>query len=286
MARPHLFISYRRSDSIDAVRGLYFQLRLRFGSSNVFMDVSAIPSGSVWPERLRRHLDKATAVLVVIGPDWLRVADEYGRRRLDSSADWVRLEIEHALADERKAVIPLLVRGLRDMPPAQALPASLARLAERQHLVVDDASWESDVDALAKTLEREYGFREADAAVMKPLPQKVHQPAMTEEQLDLALQALPGWELVETSSPRDYPHTRHELRRGYRFSKFKEAIGFLQLLVEPLNRLQHHPRIENQWRTVIIYFTTWDIGNRITQLDIDAATVVDDLYRAQQQSKV
>jgi hypothetical protein len=49
-------------------------------------------------------------LLAVIGPTWLTVTDERGRRRLDDPDDIVRLEIEAALAREVR-VIPILVEG-------------------------------------------------------------------------------------------------------------------------------------------------------------------------------
>jgi pterin-4a-carbinolamine dehydratase len=103
---------------------------------------------------------------------------------------------------------------------------------------------------------------------------------LSEEQLFAALQTLPGWEPVETSTPRDYPKSRHELRRGFRFGKFRHAIEFLQSLVQPLQDLKHHPRLENQWRTVFVHFSTWDVGNRITAVDVKAARIVDEIYDA------
>lgn len=242
------------------------------------MDVAAIPPGEVWPNRLRSALDRATIVVVVIGPAWLRSADSFGRRRLDAPNDWVRLEIEYALKN-RKTVIPLLIGGERELPLEGALPASISDLRKYQATIINDASWEDDVSSLARRLVESYGLKELQTDVVFPMPEVVVTP-LSEEELSKALELLPGWEPVESSSPRDYPCMRHELRRGYRFTKFKNAIDFLQLIVEPINKLKHHPRIENQWRTVFIYFTTWDIGKRITSLDIEAAKAVEQVYKA------
>lgn len=277
MDKPKVFISYRRTDAIDAVRALYFHLRLRFGLSQVFMDVSAIPAGAVWPQRLRQALAEASVVLVVIGPTWLKSADPYGRRRIDAKNDWVRIEVEAAL-QSGAAVLPLLVGGLRELPPAEALPEKLRPLLTRQQHVLHDSSWEDDVQALARMLMNPHGLKLADENVVYPMPVKTDVPALSDEALFDALQSLPGWEPVETSIPRDYPRTRHELRRGFRFKTFEHAITFLQALVKPLNELNHHPRIENQWRTVFVHFTTWDAGNCITAFDVDAARLVNEIY--------
>ena len=100
-SQPLAFISYRRTDAAQAAQGLHIQLRSRFGPSRIFMDVGAISVGDTWPERLRRALDKATVLLVVIGPTWLSSADRFGRRRLDQASDWVRNEIISAIDSVR-----------------------------------------------------------------------------------------------------------------------------------------------------------------------------------------
>jgi pterin-4a-carbinolamine dehydratase len=42
--------------------------------------------------------------------------------------------------------------------------------------------------------------------------------------------------------------------------------------------LQYHPRWENQWKTVTVYLTTFDIGNQISELDLKMAKEFDGLY--------
>lgn len=276
MTKPNLFISYRRADAKDAVRALYFHLRVRFGIKQVFMDVSSLASGDVWPERLKRALDVATVALVVIGPNWLKAADQYGRRRIDAAQDWVRLEIDTALKTNM-TIIPLLVGGVQELPPIEALPEALAALHNHHMFVLNDNNWESDVSGLAHVLANKYGFKQIDNSVMAPLGDKNARP-LNDAELDAALLTLPNWQPFETSTPRDYPNTRHELRRGYRFKSFRQSIEFLQALVEPLNELGHHPRIEAQWKTLFVYFTTWDIGNKISEYDIAAAALADQLY--------
>lgn len=91
-----LFINYRRDDISPVARGLRDNLIEVFGDA-VFMDVDEIRVGDTWPQTLDNALNSATVLLVVIGPTWLRVADVYGRRRLDLPDDWVRTEIERSL---------------------------------------------------------------------------------------------------------------------------------------------------------------------------------------------
>jgi pterin-4a-carbinolamine dehydratase len=141
-----------------------------------------------------------------------------------------------------------------------------------------DEQWDQDVRHLCNVMTKDYGFSETDSKVIMPTPQ-VRIVPLTQEELDRALLDLPRWEPVETTIIRDYPNSRHELRRAFRFASFKGAIAFISNLVGPVNALKHHPRIENQWRTVIVYFSTWDIGNKITELDIVAAREVDRVYQ-------
>ena len=101
------FISYRRDDSAQISQGLYFQLKARFGSGQLFMDVNSVMVGQPWPTRIQTRLQKASVVLAVIGPGWLTAADKFGRRKLDAPTDWVREELSVALSDGIP-IIPLV----------------------------------------------------------------------------------------------------------------------------------------------------------------------------------
>jgi pterin-4a-carbinolamine dehydratase len=274
------FVSYRRSDAPQAARGLYAQLRARFGPSHVFMDVGAITPGSLWPDRIRRSLEKTSIMLTVIGPSWLRAADKYGRRRLDSDTDWVRKEIQHAL-DKSIPILPVLVSGVGELPPQDALPEALQDLLNSQAICLRDEKWDQDLHELVRILITEHGFVENEKRVTLPQP-RIRINALTEPELDDALVTLPGWEPIESLVPGDYPRSRKEIRKIYRFNSFKSAIEFMCSAVQPINQVPHHPRWENQWRTVTVYLTTWDVGNEVTRLDIELARLLDDLYKASQ----
>ena len=83
-----VFISYRRHDSSAAARWLFQTIQRTFGISRVFMDTEAIRIGADWPETINKALAAATVLVAVIGPSWLRIADEYGQRRIDKEDDW------------------------------------------------------------------------------------------------------------------------------------------------------------------------------------------------------
>jgi pterin-4a-carbinolamine dehydratase len=283
-SQPLAFISYRRSDASPASRALHSQLRDRFGPSRVFMDVGAISVGDQWPDRLQRAVDQATVLIAVMGPGWLTAADRFGRRRLDLPTDWVRNEILSAV-NAQKPILPLLIGTGCEMPPPEGLPGELQPLLNHQALRLRDERWDDDVDALVSTLVKNYAFVASERRVVLPQPE-VQIPPLSEAQLDHELLALPGWEPVESLIPGDYPNARQELRKSYRFSSFKSAIEFMRASVEPIQEAQHHPRWENQWRTVTVFLSTWDVGNKVTRLDTDVARRLDAVYEGMKARRV
>jgi len=129
-----LFLSYRRSDSPDAVGRIYDRLVDHYGAKRIFKDVDRIPAGANFEEHLSNSLLASDVLLVVIGPGWIDARSAAGGRRLDEPHDYVRVEIELAFA-HGLIVIPVLVGGSA-MPEAEALPASIRPLVLRQAVQV------------------------------------------------------------------------------------------------------------------------------------------------------
>ncbi|MEQ1746314.1 MAG: toll/interleukin-1 receptor domain-containing protein [Saprospiraceae bacterium] len=107
MPNPSIFISYRIADTAVEARLLYTDLASRYGADAVFLDKKRLESGDDWPAELEANVRQAAVLLVLIkDPDkWLGVGP-YGQRRMDKPDDWVRREIETALADPTKLVVP------------------------------------------------------------------------------------------------------------------------------------------------------------------------------------
>jgi pterin-4a-carbinolamine dehydratase len=270
------FVSYRRTDVPEVARGLHVQLRDRFGGNHIFMDVAGISMGQVWPERLQSELNRTTIFLTVVGPGWLKAADEFGRRRLDQEQDWVRNEICRAL-ELKIPIIPLLLDKVAALPPPEGLPEALRPLLQFQAFPLRNDYWDDDVNRLCLELIANHGFLDIVRSVLQP-EKRMRVPALSESVLHEALGSLPGWEPVQSMLARDYPNSRVELRRAYRFNSFKKAMEFMQLARVPIQKADHHPRWENQWRTVVVHLSTWDIGYRISKLDIDLAHELDSVY--------
>lgn len=155
-----IFISYRRDDTADASGRLYDRLVGQFGKDSVFKDVDTIPLGMDFRQVLSEKVAQCDAMLVMIGRQWLSAVDEHGLRRLDSSVDFVRIEVEAALT-RNIPVIPVLVQGAI-VPSAQNLPATLAPLSFRQGIALrSDPYFHHDVDLLVTRLTPALGIQTA-----------------------------------------------------------------------------------------------------------------------------
>jgi pterin-4a-carbinolamine dehydratase len=86
------------------------------------------------------------------------------------------------------------------------------------------------------------------------------------------------WKKKVSPLPEDPENIRVELHRGYRFKSFRDAIGFMSQVAPGCEIALHHPRSENLWKSVRVYFTTWDIGRRISDRDIQLARYFDRAY--------
>ncbi|NJP90392.1 4a-hydroxytetrahydrobiopterin dehydratase [Nonomuraea sp. FMUSA5-5] len=85
--------------------------------------------------------------------------------------------------------------------------------------------------------------------------------------------------LVESALPQDPSRTRVELYREYRFKTFRDAIAFMNEVAPGCDIAIHHPRWENVWRHVRVFLTTWDIGHRISDRDVQLAKYFDSAYQ-------
>jgi tetratricopeptide (TPR) repeat protein len=154
-----IFISYRRADSADICGRIYDRLAQHFGKAAIFKDVDNIPFGADFPRHIETILAQCAVELVVIGPRWLEISDDKGRRRLDDPEDFVRIEVERGLSRDI-LVIPLLVTGA-SMPGTDQLPPGLAGLVRRNAVPVRaDPDFHKDMGRLIGQLE----------AVVPPLP--------------------------------------------------------------------------------------------------------------------
>lgn len=152
VSREAIFISYRRQDSADVTGRIYDRLVQRFGREQVFKDVDSIPLGVDFRAHLGNVVGRCNFLLVVIGPQWLSVSGENGRR-LEDKNDFVRVEVESALARDIP-VIPIMVSGA-SLPADSELPPSLGAITFRNGIRVrPDPDFHRDMDRLIAGLEQ------------------------------------------------------------------------------------------------------------------------------------
>lgn len=159
-----IFISYRREDSRAFTGRIADRLTQHFGPEAVFRDVDSIPLGMDFRQKIEQTMSQADAVLVIIGKQWADVGAADGTRRLDQAEDFVRLEIESAIAREIP-VIPVLVDDA-EMPSTEELPQSIAPLAYRNAIFIPrEPYFHAGVDKVIEALD---GMGSAKAPASSP----------------------------------------------------------------------------------------------------------------------
>lgn len=86
--------------------------------------------------------------------------------------------------------------------------------------------------------------------------------ALSDEQIEVALDALPGWRLQEG-----------KLHRDFEFADFSEAWAFLTRVALAAEKQNHHPDISNSWSAVSLDLSSHDAGG-VTQRDLDLAALI------------
>src|SRR5262249_46987844 len=86
------------------------------------------------------------------GKGWIDARDDKGVRRLDNPEDFVRIEIESALKQDKR-VIPVLV-GDTHMPRPEELPEEIRPLARRNAVRLSHERFRADAQGLIKALQR------------------------------------------------------------------------------------------------------------------------------------
>src|SRR5262249_25851736 len=161
-----IFISYRRRDDPGGAGRLFDALNEAFDPDRLFLDVDSIEPGQDFVEVIEDRVAKSAVLLAVIGQHWMDASDDFGQRRLDNSQDYVRIEIESALK-QNKRVIPVLI-GDAKMPAADALPESIRKLARHNAVMLRYERFHDDMAHLTGALKRAMGDDLAPAPAPQP----------------------------------------------------------------------------------------------------------------------
>jgi hypothetical protein len=154
-----IFINYRRGDDPGFSGRVFDRLQEAFSPDQLFMDVDNIAPGLDFARVLDEQVAKCDVLLAIIGRGWIDAADPTGVRRLDNPEDFVRIEIESALK-QNKRVIPVLV-GEAEMPRPDELPDTLRPLARRNAVRLTHERFRADVQGFVKALQKALDDAEA-----------------------------------------------------------------------------------------------------------------------------
>ena len=89
---------------------------------------------------------------------------------------------------------------------------------------------------------------------------------LSDDAIDDALADLDGWS-----------HADDKLHKTYEFSDFREAVSFIVRLSFYAEEMMHHPELENVYNTVSIALTTHDAGGKVTEMDVELASQIEEL---------
>ncbi len=147
-----IFINYRRDDSGTDALLLSKELAGKIGDCDIFIDVRNIPAGRNFVQELQDRVATCDVLLAVMGPDWLDICDDQGKRRLEDPEDHVRVEIAAALGREIP-VIPILINDTK-MPRRELLPSDLRTLLKQNARRLRHDTYDADFSQLLAELKQ------------------------------------------------------------------------------------------------------------------------------------
>jgi len=83
-------------------------------------------------------------------------------------------------------------------------------------------------------------------------------------EIEEALKELPGWS-----------HQNNRLTKTYDCGSFSNAISFMVAFSYKCEAIDHHPEIFNVYSKVRIEMTTYDVGEKVSQLDLELARYIE-----------
>jgi hypothetical protein len=141
-----IFISYRTDDTEWAAARLHRRLAHHFSSRQVFFAPSGISLAANFVKVINDRLQSCRVLLALISKHWLT-------DKLYNPQDYVRMEIETALARPDVKVVPVLI-DIERMPSEDKLPASLAELPYLEAHKLSEPHFDIDTDLLIKRLNK------------------------------------------------------------------------------------------------------------------------------------
>ena len=276
-----LFISYRRVDSYETNR-LATALRSEYGEGNIFLDYQSIEGGGIWPDVVRAAIEEASAMLVMIGPNWLFMQDEgSGKRRIDLPGDWVRQELIRFLdrrsRDKGLLLLPVLISGAK-MPAREYLDAELQAICDCQALELPNSMSSLDFVHIKHRLVKAKIYTTMPPPVVTPIGEVPPDPlSVDQEQAFIAKHGL--WQAIERDKPGSIGESMRELHRVFEFTSYENAWKYMNLVDEKgIRPFNHHPRWQNTYNRVEVWLCTFNIGHKPSKRDLRLATIMESIW--------
>lgn len=89
---------------------------------------------------------------------------------------------------------------------------------------------------------------------------------LTQEQIQTALDELPGWEVKEG-----------KLHKTFKFETFAQAIGWMVSVAIHADKMDHHPDWANAYNRVTVDLSTHDMNDAISSFDVNLARQMEKL---------
>lgn len=161
-----LFVAYRRTDAPGHAGRIGERLITYFGPGQVFKDVESLRPGVDFVAVVREMLQRAFAMVVIIGPGWLN------DQRVRDHEDLHREEIRTALA-RGIHIVPVLVNSA-SVPRKDDLPDDIRPLLHRQAIEITDTRWDYDVGRLTQNLAQALAQSPKRQAFLAQVPPSGH----------------------------------------------------------------------------------------------------------------
>lgn len=147
MKHYDIFISYRREGGFETADSI--NQRLQKAGYSVFLDLEQLNSGK-FNEKLLEVIEGCEDFILVLPPNALN--------RCNDPQDWVRREVEHAIA-KGKNIVPIMLRGF-EWPDENSLPETLRDLSLYNGITASDHNlFEENIERLKhKFLKSKPGF--------------------------------------------------------------------------------------------------------------------------------
>ena len=99
--------------------------------------------------------------------------------------------------------------------------------------------------------------------------------ALTQEEIEAGLKDLPGWEF------KDDPSTElgaGKIFKEFKFEDFKDSLNFISEMLEIFEENDHHPDVHIMYSKVLFELQRFDIGGKVTDLDLFIAGEIERHY--------